>query len=68
MGKNPKVKLEFGTLTMRKSPEIKFDFKPLNPKRPQWAPKMGKSLGVKFEFGRFPKRKNAPESNLILSP
>jgi hypothetical protein len=35
MGKRAKVKLEFGTLTMGKSPEIKFDFEPLNPKRPQ---------------------------------
>jgi hypothetical protein len=41
MGKSPKVKLQFGNLTMGKSPEIKFDFEPLNPKRPQWAPKMG---------------------------
>jgi hypothetical protein len=31
MGKSPKDKLEFETLTMGKSPEIKFDFGPLNP-------------------------------------
>jgi hypothetical protein len=41
MGKSPKVKLEFGTLTMGKSPGIKFDFEPKKPKRLQWAPKMG---------------------------
>jgi hypothetical protein len=32
--KNPKVKVEFGTLTMGKSPEIKFYSEPLNPKNP----------------------------------
>jgi hypothetical protein len=43
MGNSPKVKLEFGTLTMGKSPEIKFNFELLNPKRPQWAPKIAKA-------------------------
>jgi hypothetical protein len=38
MGKRSKVKLEFGTLTIGKSPEIKFYFELLNPKRSQWAP------------------------------
>jgi hypothetical protein len=61
MGKSPKVKLEFGTLTMGESPGNKIYFELLNPKRPQWAPKMGTSPGVKFEFGRLPKTKSAPE-------
>jgi hypothetical protein len=41
--KAPKVNLEFVTLTTGKSPEIKFDFEPLNPQNPDWAPKLGKS-------------------------
>jgi hypothetical protein len=36
---------------MGKNPEIKFDFRTLNPKRHQWAPKWAKAHGVKFEFG-----------------
>jgi hypothetical protein len=44
-------------------PRIKFDFGQLNPKRPQWAPKMDKSPGVKFEFGGLPKRK-MPQSKI----
>jgi hypothetical protein len=53
------------TLTIGKSPEIKFDFEPLNPKR---SPKMGKSPGVKFEFGRLPKRKNVPRVKFDFGP
>jgi hypothetical protein len=63
MGKTPKVKLEYGTLMMGKSPRNKIDFEPLNPKRPQWTPKIDKSTAVKFEFGRFPKRKK-PQSKI----
>jgi hypothetical protein len=48
MDKSPAVKFEFGRLPKRKnSPRVKFDFEPLNPKKPQWAPKMAKSPGVK---------------------
>jgi hypothetical protein len=46
--KSPKVNLEFVTLTMGKSPEIKFDFEPMNPKKPQWAPKISKSPRIKI--------------------
>jgi hypothetical protein len=43
-------------------PRVKFDFEPLNLKRTQWAPKMGKNPSIKFEFGaqRWAK---APTSN-----
>jgi hypothetical protein len=40
--------------------KVKFDFEPLNSKRPQWAPKWVKVSGVKFEIGSFPKRTNSP--------
>jgi hypothetical protein len=60
-GKSPMVKLGFGNLTIGKRPNIYFYFEPLNNKRTQWAPKRGNILGVKFEFGRLPKRKMTPE-------
>jgi hypothetical protein len=31
--------------------KVKFDFEPMNDKSPQWAPKLAKFSGVKFEFG-----------------
>jgi hypothetical protein len=43
MGKSPQVKFECGTLTMGKSPRNQIWFCTLNPKMPQWAPKMGES-------------------------
>jgi hypothetical protein len=61
MGKSTGVKFEFGRLPkIKNGPTVKFDFEPLNPKTPQWVPKMGKSPGVKLEFWRFPKSKSAP--------
>jgi hypothetical protein len=50
--KVPGVNFEFVNLRKRKnSPSVKFDFGPLNTKRPKWAPKMGISPEVNFEFG-----------------
>jgi hypothetical protein len=48
MGKIPGVKFEFGTPQKEKVPRVKFDFGPLNPKMPQWAPRMGKSPRIKI--------------------
>jgi hypothetical protein len=62
MGKSPGVKFEFARLPKKKNAlSVTFDFGPLKPKRPQWAPKMNKSPAVKLEFGRLPKRKMPPE-------
>jgi hypothetical protein len=48
MGYSPAVKFEFLRLTKRKNfPRVKFDFEPLNPKKPQRAPEMSKSPGIK---------------------
>jgi hypothetical protein len=68
MGKISKVKLEFGTLTMGKSARNKIDIDPLNPERPHWAPKMGYSPAVKFEFGKHPKRKNVSGVKFDFEP
>jgi hypothetical protein len=44
MGYSPAVKFEFGSLPKRENaPRVKFDFEPLNPKKPQWAPKWAKA-------------------------
>jgi hypothetical protein len=44
MGKSPTVKFEFGRLPKKINvPRVKIDFEPLNPKRPQWAPKWAKA-------------------------
>jgi hypothetical protein len=43
--------LSFEDYPKGKFPKVKFDFDPLNLNRPQLEPKMGKSLGVKLEFG-----------------
>jgi hypothetical protein len=53
---------------MGKIHEMMFDLEPLNLKKPQWAAKMGKKPGVKFEFGRLPKRKNAPRVIFDFEP
>jgi hypothetical protein len=43
---------EFGRLPKRKNAtRVKFDFEPVNLKKPQWASKMGKIQEEKFEFG-----------------
>jgi hypothetical protein len=43
MDKSPGVTFEFGRLSKKeKCPRVKFDFEPLNPKQPPWAPKMSK--------------------------
>jgi hypothetical protein len=35
---------------------------------PQWAPKWAKAPGLKFEFGRFPKRTNSPIVKFEFGP
>jgi hypothetical protein len=47
---------------------VKFDFEPLNPKRPQWAPKWVKAPGEKFEFGSLPKSTNSPRVKFKFGP
>jgi hypothetical protein len=51
-----------------KCPRVKFNFGPLNPKRPQWDPEFGQSPGIKFEFGRLPKRTNSPRVQFEFGP
>jgi hypothetical protein len=51
-----------------KCPRVKFNFGPLNPKRPQWAPKWAKAPGVKFEVGRLSKRTNYPRVQFEFGP
>jgi hypothetical protein len=60
MGKSPKVKLVFGTLTMGKGPRNEICFYPLKQKKTQWDPEMCKSPGENLSLGDSP-NEQSPE-------
>jgi hypothetical protein len=56
MDKSPGVKFEFGRLPKRKNaPRLKFDFEPLNPKKPQ------------SKMSSWPKDGQKPQGQIIVS-
>jgi hypothetical protein len=68
-GQKPRSKiLVWETHQKENFPRVKFDFEPLNPKRPQWAPKWAKAPGVTFEFGSLPKRINSLRVKFEFGP
>jgi hypothetical protein len=63
--KAPGVKFEFGSLPkMTNAPRVKFYFGPLNPKRPQWVPKVGKTPQSNIWVWETPQKDKFPQSKI----